>query len=48
MPYSTATKSKFKTKIPFNKKKGTGNYHFTKRIIINDILKDSNNRIDQN
>lgn len=45
MPYSTATKSKFKAKIPFNKKKG--NYHFTKRIIINDILKDSNNRMDQ-
>lgn len=45
MPYSTATKSKFKAKIPFNKK---GNYHFTKRIIINYILKDSNNRMDQN
>lgn len=44
MPYSTATKSKFKAKIQQKK----GNYHFTKRIIINDILKDSNNRMDQN
>lgn len=35
-------------KLKYHSTKKKGNYHFTKRIIINDILKDSNNRIDQN
>lgn len=38
-------KANLKLKYHSTKK---GNYHFTKRIIINDILKDSNNRMDQN
>lgn len=44
MFYLTVIKSKFKIKILFNKKKG--NYYFIKRIIINDIFKDFNNRMD--